>query len=445
MRTTSSATRRGLAVAGIVATELAVAATWATPASAAPSTTRVSVSSAELQANDTSVTPAVSSDGNYIAFTSAATNLAGGVSGSQVYVRDAPRGVTELVSKASNGAVPNDSAIAPSISSDGRVVAFQSRATNLVAGDTNANTDVFVHDRLTGVTTRASVSSSGVQGNGLSAEPAVSGDGRYVTYSSTATNLVAGDTNGVPDVFVFDRVSRTTTRVSVGITGVQGNGPSRNPSISRDGAKVAFESGATNLISGADTNGSSDVYVGSRSRVLFRASQSSTGGQGNASSSNPAISGDGRAIVFESRSTNLVNGDTNSRADVFHHDAITRQTNRVSNGRNSGVTNDPGNGDSIAPSVSFNGRVVAFASTATNLISGDTNGAVQDVFVANLDRPSGAQNTLASVALGGGSGNGVSATPSLSSNGLVVAYHSRATNLLAGDTNNVLDVYARTL
>jgi Tol biopolymer transport system component len=256
-----------------------------------------------------------------------------------------------------------------------------------------------------------------VGGHSASSDPAVSPDGRYVAYTSQASNLVAGDTNNTTDVFVHDRVTRTTTRASVGTTEVQGNGPSRNPVISRDGLKVAFESAAANLIGGADTNGATDVFVGTRTGVQLRASQSSLGAAGNSSSRNPAISADGSAVAYDSRANNLVNGDTNSRADVFHHNLGTRTTTRVTNGRSSGLTNDPANGDSGQPSISFNGRVVAYHSAATNLVSGDTNGTVQDVYVTNLDRPIGAQNTLASVAVGGGSGNAASVQASLSSNG----------------------------
>ncbi len=139
-------------------------------------------------------------------------------------------------------------------------MAFESGATNLVSGDTNGKTDVFVHDRQTGQTTRVSVRSDGTQGNGNSEEPFISTDGRYVAFDSEATNLVSGDTNGTWDVFVHDRQTGQTTRVSVRSNGTQGNGASGLPSISTDGRYVAFESGATNLVSG-DTNGKTDIFV----------------------------------------------------------------------------------------------------------------------------------------------------------------------------------------
>jgi Tol biopolymer transport system component len=433
--------RRRVAVAGLVASQVAVGTAFAATAQAA-TTERVSISSAGQQGNDHSGGADASSDGSYIVFSSVATNLAGGITQGQVYVRDKIRGATELVSMGNLG-LPNGRALAPSISDDGRFVAFQSFASNLVSGDTNAADDIFVKDRQTGTVTRVSVSSSGAQGSGVSSDPAISGDGRYVAFASSSSTLVGGDTNGTQDVFVHDTVTRTTTRASVGTTGVQGNSVSSNPVLSRDGSRVAFESAASNLIGGADTNQMVDIFVGSRSRVQLRASQSSAAVQGNSSSRNAALSGDGSAVVFDSRTTNLVDGDTNNRVDVFHHNLVTRQTTRVVNGAGSGLVNNPGNGDSLAPSTNHNGRLVAFSSKATNLVANDANGSVGDVFVANLDAARGAQNTLVSVTSGGAAANGVSSAPALSSNGQVVAFASAATNLAAGDTNGKTDAFAR--
>jgi len=439
--------RRTATLAALLAAHTALAVALGSAAHAAPSTERVSVNSAELQADGGSVTPAVSNDGSFIAFTSGATNFHGGPhnNSNEVYVRDKVRGATELVSKASSGQLANGRSLAPAISGDGQIIAFQSRASNLAAGDTNAADDIYVHDRSTAITTLVSVSVNGAAGNDASSDPAVSDDGRYIAYASEASNLVSGDTNNTTDVFVYDRVNRTTTRASIGTTGGQGTGPSQNPSISRNGQQVAFESAAPNLIARADTNGFVDVFVGTRTGVQFRASQSNLGAEGNNTSRNPAISSDGSAVAFDSRASNLVNGDTNGRADVFHHTLGNRETIRVSNGNSSSVNNDPANGESSQPSINATGRVVAFHSTATNLVSGDTNGSVQDVFVTNLDRPRGAQNTLASVSAGGGSGNAASAQASLSGNSQVVAYHSTASNLVAGDTNGKIDVFGRAL
>ena len=152
---------------------------------------------------------------------------------------------------------------ADSLSADGRFVAFESDATNLVAGDSNGFTDVFVHDRQTGATTRISVSSAGVQGDLPSYKPKISDDGRFVSFNSIASNLVAGDTNGTSDSFVHDRQTGTTTRVSVDSAGVQGNRNSLETAISGDGRFVAFNSEATNLVTG-DTNAQFDVFVHDR-------------------------------------------------------------------------------------------------------------------------------------------------------------------------------------
>src|SRR5213078_1257125 len=233
-------------------------------------TARVSVDSAGTQGNSSSRAPALSADGRFVAFQSDATNLVVGDTNGKtdVFVHDRQTGPTERVSVASGGGRLGTGGSGgffafPSLSADGRLVAFQSDATNLVAGDTNGATDLFVHDRQTGTTERVSVASGGRQGNGFSAGPVLSADGRFVAFYSTATNLVAGDTNGATDVFVHDRQTGTTERVSVAPGGTQGNGSSAGPVLSADGGLVAFHSTATNLVAG-DANGAYDVFVHDR-------------------------------------------------------------------------------------------------------------------------------------------------------------------------------------
>src|SRR5207249_2543647 len=225
----------------------------------------VSVASDGTQGNAASAGAALSADGRFVAFHSTATNLvAGDTNGkTDVFVHDRQTGITERVSVASDGTQGNNASSYPALSADGRLVAFQSDATNLVAGDTNGATDVFVHDRQTGTTERVSVSSGGTEGNGFSAAPALSADGRFVAFHNTATNLVAGDTNGKTDVFVHDRQTGTTERVSVASDGTQGNGPSSGAALSADGGLVAFHGTATNLVAG-DTSGTYDVFVHDR-------------------------------------------------------------------------------------------------------------------------------------------------------------------------------------
>ncbi len=347
------------------------------------------------------------------------------------YVRSA--GNAELVSVSSSGEKANGHSSSPSISGDGRYVAFSSDATNLVAGDKNGVEDVFVRDRQTGTTTRVSVSSTGEQGNSRSWLASISADGRYVAFSSDATTLVAGGTNGVGHVYVRDRQSGTTTRVSVTSTGEQGNGRSFGPSISRDGRYVAYSSDATNLVAGG-TNGVGHVYVHDRlTGTTTRVSVSSTGEQGNWDSWYPSTSGDGRYVAFSSQAKNLVAGESAILFDTFVRDRQTGTTTRVA----VSSTGEQGNGDSPwhnmdpPPSISGDGRYVAFSSGADNLAVGDTNGA-EDMFVR--DRQTGT-TTRVSVSSTGEQGNGDSLSPSISEDGRYVAFLSKATNLVAGDTN----------
>jgi len=188
-----------------------------------------------------------------------------------VFVHDRVTGATTMVSVTPGGTDGNDDSDTPAISADGRYVAFVSWASNLVAGDTNWQSDVFVRDRVTGATTRVSVASDGTQANGLNRTPMISADGRYVAFPSEASNLVAGDTNGKPDVFVRDRVTGATTRVSVTNAGSQANGNSGRPAINADGRYVAFESDASNLVAG-DTNAKMTCSCATGSRRALRPS-----------------------------------------------------------------------------------------------------------------------------------------------------------------------------
>jgi len=332
-------------------------------------TIRVSVDSSGNQGNGSSEDPSISSDGRYVAFHSWASNLVAGdtIGAQDIFFHDSVTGETSRVSVDSSGNQGNGHSFSPSISSDGRYVAFWSMAGNLVPGDTNGDVDVFVHDTVTGETSRVSVDSSGNQGNGFSYWPSISSDGRFVAFVSWASNLVAGDTNGAWDVFVHDTVTGETSRVSVDSSGNQGNGDSFSPSISSDGRYVAFHSWASNLVAG-DKNEVNDVFVHDTvTGVTTRVSVNSSGKQGKGSSENPSISSDGRFVAFHSNATNLVAGDTNGAYDVFFHDTVTGVTSRVS------VDSSGNQGDDVSysPSISSDGRYVAFSSEATNLVSGE--------------------------------------------------------------------------
>jgi Tol biopolymer transport system component len=201
------------------------------------------------------------------------------------------------------------------------MVAFESDASNLVPGDTNGMRDIFVYDFMTKSTTRVSVDAAGRQANGSSYNAATAGDGRFVAFESDATNLVPSDFNGRRDIFLHDAVTGSTTRASVDSTGREANGPSFNAAVSGDGRFVAFDSDATNLVP-LDSNGKRDVFVrdvtaGSTTRVsVDSAGRQAIGGASGA----PAITIDGLFVAFESDAVNLVLNDTNGKRDIFVHD-----------------------------------------------------------------------------------------------------------------------------
>jgi CSLREA domain-containing protein len=337
------------------------------------------------------------------------------------------------VSVSSSGSQGNGTSGSSSISDDGRFVAFDSAATNLVTGDTNGQWDVFLYDRLTAETIRISVASSSVQGNGLSSDPSVSGDGHYVVFRSSASNLVSGDTNGTSDLFAYDIHTGMLKRVSVGLDGLQGNGNTGYHHLSKDGRYIVFSSTANNLVAG-DTNGKLDVFLhDQQSFSTTRVSVDSNGTQANGDSEKPFISADGRYIVYHSSATNLVSDDTNALTDVFLYDRETGTTTRISINP-SGLQ---GNGESFVPSISADGLTIAFGSAATNLVDVDTNARI-DIFVH--DRQTGV-TTLASKDSNGVQSNASSYNPILSADGRFVTFNSAASNLVSEDTNGVGDVF----
>jgi Tol biopolymer transport system component len=361
---------------------------------------------------------------------------------------------TERVSVSSAGAQGDWNTFAAGISANGRYVVLNSQARNLVPRDTNDRWDVFVRDRTTGQTTRASVTSSGAQAQpgpdpfGGSTEGAISASGRYVVFVSDAPNLVSGDTNRLRDIFLHDRRSGATTRVSVSSSGGQANGYSEFPAISADGRFVAFQSFASNLVA-HDTNQMTDAFVRDlRTGRTTRVSVSSRGAQarcntGACESTQPALSAHGRYVAFQSSATNLVRHDTNRLGDVFLRDRRTGRTTRVSvdsHGRQGG--GDRTNNGSNAPAISASGRYVAFHSADSNLVRGDTNRTF-DIFVR--DRRTG-RTTRVSVGDHGQQANGENLGPaSISSDGRYVAFASLASNLVAGDANDITDVFVRDL
>lgn len=400
-------------------------------------TTRVSVASDGSEANGGSVSPSISRDGRYVAFGSAADNLVSNDTNAvrDIFVYDRQTLQTRRVSVASDGTQSNDISYGPVISADGRYIAFYSWASTLVVNDINDNYDVFVHDRQTGQTERVSIASDGTAGNGLSSDPSISDDGRFVTFSSEATNLVALDTNGVEDVFVHDRQTGETNRVSIASDGTQGNAKSAYATISANGRYVAFVSNASNLIPNDSplTNDAlvHDLQTGETTRV----SRATDGTAGNNTSYTPYLSADGRYVVFTSYASNLVLNDTNDDEDAFVHDRVTGQTRRVS------VASDgtQGTRSSGATSISGDGRYVTFSSRSSNLVINDTNSSV-DSFVH--DRRT-SQTTRVSIASDETQGNSDSYDPEISADGRYIVFVSEATNLVSNDINGAGDIFMR--
>lgn len=406
-------------------------------------TTCVSISSSGAQANSYSNGPAISAEGRYVAFESRATNLVSGdTNGRQdIFVHDRETEETTRVSVASDGSQANGYSEAASISGDGQRIAFASAASNLVISDTNRVWDVFVRDRETGQTTRVSVASDGGQGNANALWPAISADGRYVAFDSRASTLVISDTNRATDVFVHDLETGETTRVSVGPEGGEGNDDSMFSSISADGRLVAFVSQANNLVV-EDNNGFDDIFVhdrhtGETSLVSVASDGSQAQCRWRLCSWHPAISADGRYVAFVSYADNLVDGDTNHTADVFIHDRQHGETRRVS------VASDGSQGSyAQAPALSGDGRLVTFWSYASNLVSDDANGWVADVFIRDREM---SRTSLASISSSGVQGNAGSRASAISVDGCCVAFGSAANNLVRGDDNGMEDIFVRDL
>ncbi len=305
------------------------------------------------------------------------------------------------------------------ISDDGRFIAFASSVATLVADDTNGKSDVFVYDRLEDTLERVSVAGSGAQGAGGAASPSISADGRYVAFASTSANLVAGDTNGLTDIFVRDRVAHTTVRVSVAADGAQANNTSFGPSISDDGQRVAFGSWAFNLVA-SDANGATDVFVRDLvAGTTVRASVATSGAEADLASTGAALSGDGKVVVFASKATNLVAGDTNAVDDVFVRDLATGVTERVSVASTGGESD----GASRLPSLSRDGRFIAFESTATTLVVGTTT-ALARIYVRDRQ---GITTTLSF-----GSATDLHA-PDLSSDGRYLVAHAQSGAVMLRD------------
>lgn len=427
--------------------------------------------------------PAISADGNWIAFDSTATNLIEGITdipNPDVFLVDRNTMTPTLVTRHFPGAASQTglgkstldfmwrprlfeltrwtSENRQSMSSDGRYIVFSSDAPNLVPGQIRTSYysyNIFVRDQVTQTTTLVSRAdgTTVTEGNEYSNVPAISADGRWIVYTSLATNLVPGqiDVNQKPDIFLYDRFTGITEIVSreAGTTATAGNSDSRTPAISADGRFIVYSSQSVNLVPDFidQTPENDDIFVYdrlTRTTELVSRAAGTTATTGNGASFSPAISDDGKFIVFQSQATDLVSGQTTVNAgqsDIFVVDRETKTTTLVS--RAAGTTTTTGNNWSRLPKISATGQFITFISIATNLVPSqtDTNGG-SDVFV--FDQASGfVQLVSRAVGTSTSTGNGYSLNPAISGDGNFIAYSSLATNLVSNqsDTNGELDVF----
>lgn len=430
---------------------------WPQAAAAAPAgpPERISVTGAGAQGHGISGWPSVSADGRYVAFESNAADLVpGDVNGAtDVFIRDRLLGTTvrPVTSLLATG-FPADGLYNAAISADGRYLSFTSWAPDLVPGDTNNTSDVFLMDLRTGSIERINLTSGGAEAtNGISWGSDISADGRFVTFTSRARNLLPGrDQNSSrgADAFVRDRLTGTTTLVSVALNGLNGFRPSYGKGISADGRYVAFASSAPDLVpGGAEVYGLyvRDRQTGTTTRETLTSAGAPADGPRDYELHTATMSRDGRYVTFETAVNDVVPGDTNNAMDIFVRDRSTGEVELVSIA-DAGTQAD---GDSWGPRVSDGGRCVVFTSDATTLVPGDTNGK-SDLFVR--DRRSGTTTRLTVDPTGGdadgdtdGEGrNGGGGNPlSLRPDGGEVAFPSEAANLVPADTNAAADVFVR--
>jgi flagellin-like hook-associated protein FlgL len=385
-----------------------------------------------------------SSNGELLAYSSDQANLvAGDANGADdIFVSSLASSSYEMVSVSSSGVQGDGDSVGASMSADGRYIVFTSRATNLVSGDTNGVDDIFLRDRVTNTTTRISTDSSGVQSNGGSFSASISPNGRYVTYISGATNLVAGDTNGVNDVFLKDLTTGQTVRMSTSSTNVQANNESFNPTFSGDSTAVVFTSSASNLAAG-DTNARQDVFVKMiGSGVTTLDSVSSSGAIISSDQFGGQLVGGTRYLFFTTREP--LSGDTNSSFDVFMRDRVAGTTTLITRSSSGTSGNNHSSNNDSYVSVSEDGRYVAFSSSATNLVPGvtDTN-PNSDIFIK--DTTTGEIRFISTRPDGTPASGATSSSPRLSADGRYISFRARGVGgLVTSDpTGSATDYYVR--
>lgn len=408
-------------------------------AASAADTSLISRKSQKKQSDGISGEPAASETGQVVAFRSSATNLDSdrcddGLN--QIYVSDRSTGTIRCVSVNSSGKEGDRDSSAPSISADGRFIAFTSKATNL-AGDEcdNGFNQVYVHDRTIGTTGCVSVNSNGREANQDSDASSISADGTLIAFDSAATNLSGSKCdNGFNHIFVHDRATSTIRCVSLRSNGDEGNGDSFDASISADGRFVVFHSTATNL-SNRCGNGNLHVYRHDlESGETICVSLNNEGRQSNGNSALARVSGDGRFVAFQSNPTNVTTRCSNGFTHIYVRDTVEERTTCASVDK----SGNQGNNDSGQPSISSDGRFVAFSSAASNLSHKHCQSGNVQVFIRDRANET---TSCASVGPKKVEGNGQSVKPAVTANGTLVVFESDASNLVKKDTNNLRDVF----
>jgi Tol biopolymer transport system component len=405
------------------------------------STVRVSEGPAGQDATSNSSWPSLSADGQFVAFSSWASNLVPNDLNdtSDIFVRDLATGTTTLVSVDSDGVQANGPSFSPSISADGNVVAFRSYATNLVAGDTEGKIDVFVHTISTGVTQRVSQRPSGIGADRDSGEPAISGNGRTVAFSSDANNLVSVRVNVTGlccDIFVHN-IASGHNRLGDPMVNGRGASDSFAPVLSTSGRYLGFFSWGCDIVEGIPCLDESSVYrLDLKTDEMTLVSEAYKGGIGFGCGSNPAISADGTKVAFISDGDNLVPGDTNGAYDVFVRNLVTGITTRVSVTSKGAQTN----GGLGRVGISGDGRFITFQSDAWNIVPNDDN-LVQDIFVHDLRM---GRTTRVSVSSSGEEADAYSANAAIDAAGTALAFESDASSLVATDQNVTTDIFVHT-
>lgn len=378
----------------------------------------------------------LSGDGRFICFGSMDALLPEDTNGeADSYVLDRYTGALVCASTSTGGTYGNGLTNGSRISADGRFVTFKSLSDNLVLPDTNELWDVFVKDLETGVLTRVSnAHGSADSGNSSSVEPSISGNGRFIAFRSRATDLLPGDTNDMTDIFRFDTWSGTMLRISNGLAG-QANGDSFAPSISASGSRIAFYSEADNLAIG-DTNGKSDIFIVDVAGLPNLITRNALGLSANGSSRSPALSASGRHLAFTTFATDLP-VPTGGALQIVWVNLESMEYELVS----ADPTGQPATGSSLSPTISADGRFVAFLGFMNGLAPYES--AHADVFVRDVQN---GQTWTGGRASGvSGTANDGSALPRISADGSLLAFTSGATNIVPGDGNGYDDVFLRTM